>query len=428
MKSTHLRLLGLIVLALAACLSGFAQSVSGDLAGTIYDASGAAVPNATISVKNDATGIETTTKSTATGEYHVGNLLPGTYTITVTASGFTKSQVRSVAVDLSKITTTNVKVDVGSNVETVDVSAAAASIDTTTASVQTSFEARSMADLPIASGGSGVINLSLLNAGVGSSGAVGLGSGPSVGGQRPRNNNFTIEGIDNNSGSVTGPLVVLPNDAVAEFSVQQNQISPEFGHSSGGQFNQVVKSGTNEYHGSAYECLPTRTPGAASNSSAVNGDALHPPYDNNRFGGSVGGPIRNNKIFFYGLYEYNPIGKSSTPGALQAPTANGWATLAAIPGINPTNLSQLKKYIGTASTAIAPGDAGFGAFPLVGSGNESLGNQTAAAVPIEVGQIGSNAPNFQNGESGVGSIDVNLSDKDSLRGRFILNRTRFIDR
>ena len=427
MKSTHLRLLGLIVLALAACLSGFAQSVSGDLAGTIYDASGAAVPNATISVKNDATGIETTTKSTATGEYHVGNLLPGTYTITVTASGFTKSQVRSVAVDLSKITTTNVKVDVGSNVETVDVSAAAASIDTTTASVQTSFEARSMADLPIASGGSGVINLSLLNAGVGTSGAVGLGSGPSVGGQRPRNNNFTIEGVDNNSGSVTGPLVVLPNDAVAEFSVQQNQISPEFGHSSGGQFNQVVKSGTNEYHGSAYEYLQNRNLDAADNISAVNGDALPPRYDNNRFGGSVGGPIRKNKIFFYGLYEYNPIGQSATPGALQAPTAAGWATLAAIPNINPTNLSQLKKYIGTAPTAIAPGDTAFGGFPLVGSGNESLGNQIASAVPIEVGQIGLNAPKFQNGESGVGSIDVNLSDKDSLRGRFILNRTGFID-
>ena len=427
MKSTNLRLLGLVILALAACLGGFAQSVSGDLTGTIYDASGATVPNATVAVKNDATGVETTTKSAATGEYHLGNLLPGTYTITVTSAGFTKAQVRSVAIDLNKNTTTNIKLDVGSNIETVEVSAAAASIDTTTASVETSFEARNMADLPIASGGSGVINLSLLNAGVGSSGAVGLGSGPSVGGQRPRNNNFTIEGIDNNSGSVTGPLVSIPNDAVAEFSVQQNQISPEFGHSSGGQFNQVVKSGTNDYHGTAYEYLQNRNLNAVDNISVVNGDALHPRYDNNRFGGSVGGPIRKNKIFFYGLYEYNPIGKSSTPGALQAPTANGWATLAAIPGINPTNLSQLKKYIGTASTAIAPGDAGFGAFPLVGSGNESLGNQTAAAVPIEVGQIGSNAPNFQNGESGVGSIDVNLSDKDSLRGRFILNRTGFID-
>src|ERR1035438_9552931 len=137
MKTKNLRLFGLIVLALAACLGSFAQSVSGDLAGTIYDASGATIPNATIVGKNDATGIETTTKSTATGEYHLGNLLPGTYTITVTAPGFTKAQIRGVAVDLNKTGTTNVKLDVGANVETVEVSAAAAAIDTTTASVQT---------------------------------------------------------------------------------------------------------------------------------------------------------------------------------------------------------------------------------------------------------------------------------------------------
>ncbi len=78
---------------------------------------------------------------------------------------------------------------------------------------------------------------------------MGVGTGPSVGGQRPRNNNFTIEGVDNNNKGVTGPLVTVPNDAVAEFSLLQNQFSPEFGHSSGGQFNTVVKSGTNSYHG-----------------------------------------------------------------------------------------------------------------------------------------------------------------------------------
>ena len=124
---------------LCACCAIFAQSVSGDLAGTVFDASGATIPNATIVGKNDATGVETTTKSTATGEYHLSNLPPGTYTITVTASGFTKSQIRGVAVALNKTATTNVKLDVGTNVETVEVSASAATIDTTTASVQSSF-------------------------------------------------------------------------------------------------------------------------------------------------------------------------------------------------------------------------------------------------------------------------------------------------
>ena len=430
MKTNNLRLLGLIVLALAACLGSFAQSVSGDLSGTIYDASGATIPNATIVGKNDATGVETTTKSTATGEYHIGNLLPGIYTVTVTAPGFTKAQIRAVAVALNMTATTNVKLDVGANVETVEVSAAAAAIDTTTASVQTSFSAASMADLPTASGGSGVINLSLLDAGVSSSGAVGLGSGPSVGGQRPRNNNFTIEGIDNNSGSVTGPLVTVPNDAVAEFSLQQNQISPEFGHSSGGQFNQVVKSGGNDLHGSAYEYLQNRNLNAADNQAALNGDELHPRYDNNRFGGSVGGPIKKNKVFFYGLYEYNPVGTSSTPGALFAPTSAGWSTLGGLSGINQTSLSQLKQYLGTAPTAASPASTPNGVYPLVGPANQASGwtaAQTAAAQSVQIGQISFNAPAFSNYENGVGAFDMNISDKDSLRVRFILNRTGFID-
>ena len=430
MKNQHLRLLAMVALALAACLGGFAQSVSGDLGGTIFDASGATIPNATVVAKNEATGVDTGTKSTATGEYHISNLLIGTYTITVNAPGFTKSQIRSVEVMLSKTATTNVKLDVGANVETVEVSASAATIDTTTASVQNSFSAASIADLPIASGGSGVINLSLLNAGVGTSGAVGLGSGPSVGGQRPRNNNFTIEGIDNNSGAVTGPLVSLPNDAVAEFSVQQNQVSPEFGHSSGGQFNQVVKSGGNMLHGTAYEYLQNRNLNAGDNLSIVNGDPLHPRFDNNRFGGSLGGPIQKNKVFFYGLYEYNPVGNSSSAGQLYAPTAAGWNTIASYsstPGFNQTSLAQLKKYLGTATSAAPAASTPNGAYSLVGPGNLSLDGQLPGAKPVEVGLLGISSPAFTNNESGVASVDFTISDKDSLRTRFILNRSGFID-
>ncbi len=429
MKWINMRVLVLILASLMVCGGSYAQSISGNLEGTVFDASGATIPNATVVAKNDGTGVETTTKSTVAGEYRISNLLPGTYTITVTASGFTKSQIKDVSVALDKTVTANVKLDVGTNVETVEVTASAASIDTTTASVQTSFQERSMTDLPTASAGSGVLNLALLNAGVGTSGAIGLGTGPSVGGQRPRNNNFTIEGIDNNSGSVTGPLVSLPNDAVAEFSVQQNQVSPEFGHSSGGQFNSVVKSGTNAFHGTAYEYLQNRNLNAADNLSAVDGDPLHPRYDNNRFGGSLGGPIKKNKLFFYGLYEYNPVGLSSSAGQLYAPTSNGWNTISSFtsfPGFNQTSLAQLKQYLGTATTAVSA--ASVGGYPLVGPGNESLGEQAAAtAKSVEIGLLGISSPAFTNSESGVASVDYNISNTDNLRGRFILNRTGAID-
>ncbi len=93
--------------------------------------------------------------------------------------------------------------------------------------------------------------------------------GPSVGGQRPRNNNFTIEGVDNNSLSTTGPLIVIPNDAVDSFTVLQNQYSAEFGHSSGGQFNQTIKSGTNQFHGTAYEYFQNRNLNAEDSQVAL---------------------------------------------------------------------------------------------------------------------------------------------------------------
>ncbi len=128
----------------------------------------------------------------------------------------------------------------------MEVSAqAGVALDTTTVQLQQTFETKELQDLPTATTGLGVLNVSLLVPGVASSGAVGAGTGPSVGGQRPRANNYTIEGIDNNNKSVTGPLVYIPNDAVGEFTLITNQFSPEFGHSAGGQFNTIVRSGTN---------------------------------------------------------------------------------------------------------------------------------------------------------------------------------------
>src|SRR5207245_8489977 len=104
----------------------------------------------------------------------------------------------------------------------------------------------------------GALDLSRLSAGVSWNGGVGQGTGPSVGGQRPMNNNFTIEGVDNNNKTVTGPLVYVPTEATAEFTLIQNQVGAEFGHSSGGQFNTVIKSGANQTHGSAYEYFQNR--------------------------------------------------------------------------------------------------------------------------------------------------------------------------
>ena len=414
-----------ILTLLAACV--YAQSTSGDLVGTVYDSTGAVIPNAAVTATNVETGAQTTASATTSGQYRLGNLPVGSYDLKAKASGFSEAEMKAVQVSLNRTATANFTLQVGATSTTVEVSESSVMIDTTTATVENSFGTKQLMDLPVASVGSGVINVALLTAGVGSSGTIGVGTGPSVGGQRPRNNNFTIEGIDNNSRSVTGPLVTLPNDAVAEFSSIQNQYSPDFGHSSGGQFNQVVKSGTNDFHGVAYEYLQNRNLDAADNLATVFGTPPNPRYDQNRFGGQIGGPIKKNKLFFFFNYERNPLGLTADT-FYDVPTQAGYDTIAAMPGINQTNLSIWKKYYGTAATATAPGDLPFGSDVLVGPGYAGFGEQDpATAVPVEVGQISTSLPNYQNGSTWITSVDYNLSDKDQLRGRFLVNRYGFID-
>jgi len=246
--------MGVVVLIVGLLVAGTAQSqvISGDLVGTIYDKTGAVVPNATVEAVNVDTNVKTTTQANTLGEYRLNNLPAGIYDISASAANFATTKIDRVRVELNKVETLPITLEVRSSVSTVEVLGASQALDTTTSQVSTTFEEKQMADLPAASQGLGVLNLSLLSAGVASSGGIGAGVGPSVGGQRPRNNNFTIEGVDNNDKSVTGPLVTVPNDAVAEFTMLQNDFSPEYGHSSGGQFNQVIKSGTNSFHGTTY--------------------------------------------------------------------------------------------------------------------------------------------------------------------------------
>jgi Carboxypeptidase regulatory-like domain len=414
MKSPQ-RLLKLFLFAVVLCAWLFSstligQVISGDVVGTITDASGAAVPNVTVTAINDATGIKTTVTSNSAGEYRFTNLLAGTYTITATASGFGTTTLKNVAVVLNTTATQNIILQVSQVATSIEVQEAAVTIDTSTAQIQNTYTTKQIADLPVAAVGQGVLNLSLLDAGVTSSGGVGVGVGPSIGGQRPRDNNFEIDGIDNNSKSVTGPVVYLPNESIAEFTLLQNQFEAEYGHSSGGQFNTIVKGGTNQFHGTIYDYLQNRNLDAENQTFKNEGITQIPRYDQNHLGGNFGGPISKNKLFFFTSFEYNPLGQTGTPPSqVYAPTAAGYASLAAFPGINLTNLQVLQKY------AVAPAVTAGGPAITVGTGANTLSVPTGALS----GVVG---PNFQNSYYGVYSMDYNISDTDQLRGRYIYNR------
>ena len=256
------------------------------------------------------------------------------HNVAAEASGFASKQVNDLAVLLNQNVTLDLSLDPASVKTVVEVSEAGVTIDTTTAQLESTFDSQEMTTLPAASQGSGVLNLALLNAGVSSAGGLGSGSGgPSVSGQRAYNNNFTVEGVDNNNKNNPGPVATVPDDAVASLSVLQNQFSPEFGHSNGGQFNTVVLSGTNSFHGRVYEYFQNRNLNAIDSLCQC---TQNPRYDNNRFGGQVGGPIIKDKLFFFQNLEYNPTGYEGSTFPVLAPTSAGYTTLNSLSGLSQT--------------------------------------------------------------------------------------------
>ena len=399
------------------------QTTSGDLVGTVKDATGSLVPNATITVTAESTGVSKTITGSSNGEFRVGNLLADKYDVVVEAAGFQKYDLKGVLIELNKTSTISIPLSLGTS-QSVEVSAdSGAVLDTTSTNLSQTFDNQTLSDLPTASVGVGVLNVSLLSPGVASSGGLGIGVGPSIGGQRPRNNNFEIEGIDNNNKAVTGPLVYVPNDAVGSFTLITNQFSPEFGHSSGGQFNTTVVSGTNKFHGRAYEYFQNRDLNAAE--GIAGGKIPIPRFDFNRYGGQLGGPIFKDKLFFFGNYERQTTGQSASY-YLCTPTAAGLTALQAPDsGFSAVNLAQYLKYtpvanyLGGAQVTDANDNGCFSGAP----GPQVLTVTNAAGAPtnIPLGNYLVSAPNFINFDALTTSIDYTITSKDSLRGRYIYN-------
>jgi len=413
--------LGCVVLALLAAGSSaaYGQAISGNLVGTVLDSSAAVVGNATVEATKIDTGITTTTTTGSTCAYRFENLPVGTYRVTVKSSGF-KTAIQQVDVVLNQTGTLNFTLALGATSETIEVSGVATSIDTTSAQLQSTYDTRFSQDLGITSTGgtgAGVLNLSLLSPGVTQSSSLGIGVGPSVGGQRPYNNNFTVEGVDNNNKAVTGNLITVPNDAVDNFTLLANQFDTEFGHSSGGQFNTTIRSGTNNFHGSLYEYFRNRNLNAVDNAFVLQGLTSNPRFDSNRYGATFGGPIIRNKLFFFSNFERQGISLTATAGGqVLTPTAAGLAAIATDPNLSATNFGVFKQYVPVAASAT---DC------LPYSTAPASGSCAAGSVPI--GAVSVANPAFQNFENYVQSVDYNISSRDQLRGRYIYNKVDKVD-
>lgn len=278
-----------------------AQTFRGGIAGTVQDSSGAAVPNAQISLTGNDTGFKRDMVSTSSGDYSFQDLPLGDYSVVVTATGFSSRKVDHIAVRPGQVFALDIKVGIASTNEQIEVNADAVAIDALSTTNNSVVPEQAVSNIPL--NGRDFTQLIKIVPGVNGAG--------SMNGARTNQNNWQIDGVDNNDiwhnsqganqGGVSGIAgVTLPVEAIDQFSVQ-SQGNAEVGRNGGGLVNMVVKSGTNNFHGSAYYFF--RNEFFASKSAFLAPTARTPKIRNNQWGGSLGGPIKRDKLFFFVNYE-----------------------------------------------------------------------------------------------------------------------------
>jgi Carboxypeptidase regulatory-like domain len=295
------------------------------LTGTALDSSSAAVTDAAVTATNAATGVTRTTTTTSTGAYTIPNLPPAVYTITFTKDGFKTAKFQGITLTVDQTLTLDCKFEVGALSATVEVNSdSVANVDTETPTLSNVVEHTQMVELPLIL--RDPYQLVLLGPGVTQSDS-GLG-GVSINGGRERNNNFLLDGTDNNDADVPGALGGLTSqnpDSTQEFRVLTNNFAPEYGRNNGAVIDVITRSGTNTFHGNLFYFGRWDALGARDyfnhQIDPTTGDvAAKNPYVRNLYGGSLGGPIRKDKTFFFFNYQGDRFVTSLTNTAT-VPTA-----------------------------------------------------------------------------------------------------------
>jgi hypothetical protein len=308
MGSRSIRLIALLI-ALLAAHSARAQVYSGSLTGLVTDPSGAVIPNAPAVLTDEEKGFTFKAITGSDGRYVLRNLAPGKYRLAITAPGMRPYKSGEIILDVGQNAQEDVHFELQGSVETVSVAGSAPLLQTQDASTGQIINRKFINDLPLTS--RSVFNLAELSPGVTQApgGSFGLNAGATnfiSNGGRNSTADIVMDGVsqtnqENNSG-ITTALYTPPVDAVEEFKVQQNTYSADIGFGGNTVINVVTKSGTNEYHGSAYEFLQNSALNANNWFNNQNG-VKKSPSKQNQYGGTIGGPIRKNKFFFFGDYQ-----------------------------------------------------------------------------------------------------------------------------
>ena len=436
-------------LLLLLCASVFAQRDLGTIVGTVTDPQGGAIANAKVSISEDATGLKYEVTTSATGEYIRPALKPGTYTVTVEATGFRRVAQQNVVLVGGDRVGVPITLPVGSVSESIEVSETLPILQTESTTLGADLNTKTVSSLPL--GGQRVFTfLARLSPGVltaepGSRDAV--GGGFSANGVRSNGqNNFLLNGVDNNvnvidflnqAAFVIGPSV----EAIGEMRVLTNGYNAEYGRGAGGVVNVNLKSGTNEFHGVVYEILQNNKLNANrwENNKAGKGVG---PFKQNQYGVAIGAPIIKNRLFMFGDYQGTRI--RSSGGAVSGLGYGGFATIPTQAMVGGNFSSLLGGQIGTdgsgnpiyygavydpTSTKVVNGAQVRTQFPgnvipvsmFDSAASKIMKLYPATNQPIKVGAIPQNdfyyqTAGRQNTDQGDARVDYRLSDKDSLFG------------
>ena len=351
---TSFTVLVILFFSLMAGVAVYAQVSGATLSGTVTDASGSAVPNATVSIKNGDTGIIREITTDGAGFYSVPNLPPAVYEVKTTAAGFSTQTQSGITLTVGAQQTLNFSLKVGQMAENVTVTGEAPQVELTSSALSGEVNETTVRELPL--NGRDWSSLSVLEPGVigirtqqTTTGTVnrgnrGFGNQLSVAGHRPTENNYRVNGITVNDysngspGSVQGSQLGV--DAIQEFSVLTANYTAEYGRTSGGVINAITKAGTNTFHGDAYWFL--RDEGLDARNEFDPSGVGTPPFHRNQFGGSAGGPVQKGKTFIFGDFEAirqtkDLSGNSTVPSAAARgnPDASGNPTTVAVVGGSP---------------------------------------------------------------------------------------------
>src|SRR5712672_3151999 len=382
-----------------------AQTSGATLSGTVTDQSGGVVPQATISIKSIVTGIVRTNTTNTAGFYVSPNILPGTYEVRAEAQGFSSEVQTSITLTVGEQQILNFSLTVGKMTQTVEVNTEAPAVELASSTISAVVNSNTVRELPL--NGRSWTDLATLQPGVDNvqtqpsfttgadRGNRGFGQQLTISGARPQQNNYRLDGISLNDYANGGPGSVLGGslgvDAIQEFSVLTSNYSAEYGKTSGGVVNAVTRSGTNAFHGNAYEFLRNS---ALDAKNFFEQDPTLPKasFKKNQFGGALGGPIIKNRTFFFADYE----------GVRQS---KGIATrLSAVPSPefhnDPTVDPAVQRYLALYPTP--PSCGGADACPFV---------HIAQQVVTE---------NFV-----TTRVDHKFSDKDSLFGTYLFDKTPY---